>query len=710
MKHVLNRSALVLAIALLSSCRSYPPRDTVSAPRTSAGKILDASGYLYDPNDTSCDGFPRLDVGTMPGTCLGLVMPRSKAMDTAANIGFVMPRTIQQIPGTNDFLIVDMGGWKQNNGRLFWMKRDGTGAYGLKLLKAQLNLPHGLQIRDGYVYLGETDRISRFKFSNGAMSPWQLVTNHLPHFKEHMHPLTQFVFDPRNGDLFINSGAPTDHCYVDGEGYKACPEVEAKGMGSIYRIPGNQLTRLPPNGIAIFEHTASGLRNSMAMVVHPSGTLIQGENSRDFPELEEPYEEINVIDLAKTGAHYGWPYCYDFHATSPEWTFPEAAGGPLRKAFTTRLDCTHRAPNEANDYQPPWVLIPPHAAPLSMDYYHSPLFSNLFGGKLLMTWHGYQPTGHRLVAYDVDERGRPRPSPAKSGTYSFDVAGTCPTQKSFTPKGGLDRSSPHTEIIGGWNQIKGVRPKGAPVSFTIASDGSIYIVEDRENRTVVRLARTTEPAKTDACGSSRGEPSDLRISMLAWRNTVASNTSLQKGYQAVETKLVNTYCASCHGGFKSDDIKQDAFSRLDFLIKNGFIEPGQPSASKIYQAISRSGEIPAMPPTGVPQFYGTEDGARILKTVSEWIQALPTDMDQRVKRIASPGDRTIRSAPKMSADACGALTSEDSIWIDPRPSAQTRSDGWVWSKAYLLPSDSRLNPAKCKYPDDGVFYFALKKE
>lgn len=697
--------------SLLISCQSSPPREQSFAARETAGKILDASGYLYDPNDRSCDGFPKLDVGTMPGTCLGLVMPRAKAVDAAVNVGFIMPRTIQQIPGTNQFLIVDMGGWKQNNGRLFWMKRNGTAPYELKLLKEKLNLPHGLKWHtDGFVYLGETHQISRFKFANGTMSPWQLVSNHLPHFKDHMHPLTQFTFDPVSGDLFMNSGAPTDHCSVEGTQYKQCPDSEVKGMGAIYRIPAEKLKNIPTGGIQIFEHTASGLRNSMAMVVHESGTLIQGENSRDFPELEEPYEEINVIDLAKPGNHYGWPYCYDFHATSPEWIFPEAANTDMRKKFTTRLDCSVKSPSEIGEYQAPWILIPPHAAPLDMHYYRSPLFSDLFGGKLVVAWHGYQPTGHRIVAYDIDERGRPLLNSNKSGTYSFDVAGGCPTQKAYKPKGGMDRHANYTEIIGGWNAIKGVRAKGAPVSFTIAEDGSMYIVEDRENRTILRLARTNEAPSRDACGSTGGPTSDARIEMLAWRNAVNSSPSLLAGYQAVETKLINKYCASCHGGFNSDDVRKDKFSRLDFLVKNDFFTAGKPELSKAYQAISHSGEIPAMPPTGIPQFFGTPEGGQILKTVSDWIKALPTDVDSRLKQVASPGDRTIRSAPSGTATACGAISTEDSVWIDPRPSAQVANGNWIWGKIYLLPKDSRLIPEKCAYPDDGVFWVAMKKQ
>ena len=84
-----------------------------------SGQRLDKSGYSYDPEDRSCDGYPRLKVETAPGTCLGLVLARDRAVDATTKKSFVMPRTIVQIPNSDDFLVVDMGGWKKDNGALY---------------------------------------------------------------------------------------------------------------------------------------------------------------------------------------------------------------------------------------------------------------------------------------------------------------------------------------------------------------------------------------------------------------------------------------------------------------------------------------------------------------------------------------------------------------------------------------------------------------
>ncbi|RYZ62975.1 MAG: L-sorbosone dehydrogenase, partial [Proteobacteria bacterium] len=361
-------------------------------------------------------------------------------------------------------------------------------------LKASLDGPHGLSFGpDGMIYIGEKNQISRFIFAEGKIKDWQIVIGNLARKEGYMHPLSQFTFDPRNGDLYINSGSPSDHCVVQGTGnYKSCPEVETQGNGAIYRVAAASMKNLPAQGVRFYEVTAVGLRNSMAMAISPAGFLIQGENSRDFPELEEPHEEINVIDLENgKGRHYGWPYCYNLHATSPEWLFPENKTNPVLKQFTKPVDCSQTEAKSPGEYQSPWALMPPHVSPLHMNYYRGKMFSDILGGKLLMSWHGYQPTGHRLVAYSVDDQGRPvLKTKDQRATFMMDRKGACPVEKTYEPHGGMNQYAPYEEIISKWNDVKGIRAKGAPVGFTVADDGSIWIVEDRENRTIVRLART----------------------------------------------------------------------------------------------------------------------------------------------------------------------------------------------------------------------------
>jgi len=703
---------LLVVSASLVQCSTFSNNPFVgSASRDTASSkmVLDKSGYLYDPQDKSCDGYPRVMVETIPGTCLGMVLPRDRAIDTATQKSFIKPRTIVQIPKTNQFLVVDMGGWSPKNGRLFLLKPSATGAYEIKLIKFGLDNPHGLSLGpDGFFYIGEKTQISKFHFSKAQVTDWQLVVGNIVRKEGYMHPLSQFTFDPRNGDLYINSGSPSDHCFVQGIGtYRTCPEESVQGNGAIYRIPGEQLKNPPAGGIRFFEVAAQGLRNSMAMAVSPQGFLIQGENSRDFPELEEPYEEINVVDLERRGLHYGWPYCYNFHATSPEWLFPENKNLPIHKQFIKPVDCHQTEVTGVGDYQAPLALMPPHVAPLHMAYYRGIMFKDLFGGKLLMTWHGYQPSGHRLVAYSVDNRGVPLTTKAdKTVTFGFNRQNTCPTKKPFAPQGGMARYAPYEEIISKWNEIKNVRAKGAPVAFTEAEDGSLWIVEDRENRTILRLAKTQTANYQEACVKDASSVVDPNVELLAWRSMIKSNPILDQGYKQVQTELIQKYCLGCHGNVQSEDIATDRFSNLDFLVKNEWILAKNLERSKLFGSIVRAEGYTPMPPLDKPQFHGTAEGERLNKIVSQWIQALPTDVQSTYSRVTISDARNIRAQPGTSAKKCGQFMAGDIAYIDPRPNQVVTANNYNWVRVYLVPSHSRLIANVCSTPEDGVYYIS----
>jgi glucose/arabinose dehydrogenase len=692
------RSLAVLSATLfLAACASNP----VSEPgfRGLASARVDASGYAYDPADRSCDGFPRLQVETAPGTCLGLVLSQARA--TSGGKAWRMPRALAQIPGTSDFLATDMGGWADNKGALYLLHRNADGSYDNSLLKSGLDMPHEIQFGPGgWFYLGEKTGVSRFHFDGASVRDWQPVVSNLPRFKGYMHPLVAFAFDPRNNDLYVNSGAPSDHCSVQTNGTKSeCPEVEESNLAAIYRIPGSAVLHPPAGGSTTWEVAAKGLRNSMAMVVNPSGMLVQGENGRDFTQLDEPYEEMNVLDLnnPNRARHYGWPYCHDFHAVDPEWK-------AINQRHADPVDCASRggSASTGGGYQPPWVLMPPHAAPLHMAYYpNNAALSPLLGGNLLVSWHGYQPTGHRLVAYTVDDKGLPVPQ-SGSATYSFDVKGACPVNKPYQPEGGLDRSASYMEVISGWDEVQGTRPKGAPTGFTIANDGSIWIMEDK-NRTVVRLARAGHEGAS-SCQRNPENTVDPRIELLAWRNFLSTHPDVDHAYEGIRTGIVQKYCVACHGGFQETDIASDRYATLDFLVKNEFFVAGNAMASKLVQALAHTGEVPPMPPGGMPQIPNGPEGTALVNAAKAWVASLSPDVEHSFKKVKLVDDLRLKDRPANDGRDCALMGKGDFAYTDPRLSAQVKADGATWQKFYVPPGDSHLAGGGCAYPVDGVFY------
>ncbi|HEX8436113.1 PQQ-dependent sugar dehydrogenase [Archangium sp.] len=428
-----------------------------------------------------CDGLPRIEVSTPRGVCVGVVAD-----------GFRFPRTVTSL-ADGSLIVVDMGGWVPKRGSLWRLSPDpATHTYVKRKVLERLDRPHGAAVGpDGLLYIGELSRV--FRFNPDAADPAATVETVIADLPtEGRHPLTALVFD-KQGYLYVNRGSASDNCettkaYRPTNG-RICPEAEghsARGVIRRYALTG-------PNRTATrWSNYAVGLRNSMALAIHPdSGLFVQGENSRDSISRKDrslddrtlPHEELNIITPWQD---YGWPYCYDDNKASPEF-----------KGF----DCSRM--------RKPALLLPAHVAPLGMAYYSGGMFPDWYKGKLLMTWHGYRDFGQKLVAIPTDAVGRPVGEPL--------------------------------EIINGWYR-KGAQPMGAPVGVSVGKDGSLFLAEDK-NGTVLRVF--FDPSKgngipTPGLSVNPGKDPDLeaRCQELATRDD---------SFSRIQRDIIDPLCTSCHG-------------------------------------------------------------------------------------------------------------------------------------------------------------------
>ncbi|WP_438465725.1 PQQ-dependent sugar dehydrogenase [Marinomonas sp. PE14-40] len=400
----------------------------------------------YPVLNQTCDGFSQVAVGSYQGTCVGLVSQFE---------GFKKPRKALQL---DDFrlLVTDMGGWSANRGVLWLVtssKPNLKGKLEVVALIEQLNLPHDIEFdAKRRVLLGEAHQMRRLTLELGRIVSDEVVLSDFP-YKDSLHPLSNFA-QLHGGNLVINVGSKTDHCeggMIEGE----CVELADNGLWNY--TYDSELDTYSSNAT----HLAKGLRNSMALAVHSSGTLLQAENSSDIKNAEEPYEELNVI---KTGGFYGWPYC-------------------LNENFDQNV--IEDGCEQAN-YQAPYVLLPPHTAPLDMLYVNSSRLPVL-DGKLLMSWHGYRVVGNRLVAYKVDKKGLPVLTDQAWFKRDPIAPKTEWSTHAFDAKGGMTRQAQHVELIHSWNKVEGLRPEGAPVGLAMLKDETLLIVDDK-NKALLRLA------------------------------------------------------------------------------------------------------------------------------------------------------------------------------------------------------------------------------
>jgi len=395
----------------------------------SAGAGVFGSDYTAQG---TCGPYARAVVATPAWACLGIV--------AGPTDGLVMPRNVLEVaPGR--LLLIDMGGWAKNAGRLIELRLGQDGGRSFKTLLSGLDRPHGLALGpDGKVYVGEASAIWRFDPKPETITR-QTVIDGLPDTGR--HPLKHFVFEP-SGDLIVNEGAPSDRCEkipnVLASVQYPCPVDEGdKPEAALYRLHFDH----PGGKLASFKPIARGLRNSMAIAVEPkSGLIVQGENNIDYRGENTPPEELNVI---LEGKHYGWPYC--------------TANGQVVEGYQRQIRSCAQFTN-------PTVLMPAHGAPLGMLYYGGAMFPEL-AGKLIVSLHGYRSNGHRIVAYDRAPDGRPLAPPlvAKRTLPGFPL-----------------------QVVTGWDAAPGLRPMGTPVNISVGVQGQIWFTEDK-NRTLMVLLR-----------------------------------------------------------------------------------------------------------------------------------------------------------------------------------------------------------------------------
>jgi glucose/arabinose dehydrogenase len=420
-----------------------------------------AARTAYVPTDATCDGWPRAPIGMAAGYCAGIVVAPPADYSTRT---IRMPRVLLALPGGKDFLVTDVGTWNGPGGKVFRITAERGKPAVITPILTDLYMPHAMtRGPDGKVYVNEQGRILRFApLAADPQATVETVIADAPdtRVRFNFHPLSTFIFDA-NKDLLVSVGAPSDQCMtkdgkLDGTAFCAQSEGDYKAAG-IRRYSYLGDGKYSPN----FTMMAQGLRNSVAMVRHSSGTLLQAENGMDFPPADTPFEELNVL---RQGAHYGWPYCYDMTGTNPAW------------AAANVMDCSSYA------HTKPVRLLPPHSAPLGMLYYDGAMFPRL-RGKLLISLHGYRVAGARLVAFAVDRRGIPLL--VRNAHYDA-YAGPDGDETTSLPYPG-PASEPFL-LTPGWNNVNGSHPLGAPLGLAVAEDGAIWVAEDR-NATILRIAR-----------------------------------------------------------------------------------------------------------------------------------------------------------------------------------------------------------------------------
>lgn len=244
------------------------------------------------------------------------------------------------------------------------MNKDGRADKAVIFLKG-LERPHGIAFYKGYLYVGETDEIVRFRYNGFDSTPGEKKVI-VPNLPTGGHFTRTVAFGP-DGKMYVSIGSSCNVCIERDKRRAAILQFNPDGSGG-----------------RVF---AEGLRNSVGITWNPeTKEMWATDNGRDWLGDDLPPEEINII---KEEENYGWPYCYGDRIPDPDYGNPEICKG------TT----------------PPVFKMQAHSAPLGLTFYTGRLFPKEYQGDLFVAFHGSWnrsvPTGYKVVRIRI-RNGRPQ--------------------------------------------------------------------------------------------------------------------------------------------------------------------------------------------------------------------------------------------------------------------------------------------------------------
>jgi hypothetical protein len=194
----------------------------------------------------------------------------------------------------------------------------------------------GIALHRGYLYAEEGERIVRYPLLEGGLVPRgekEVIVDRLPAQGDHtMHP---FAIS-RDGALYVNSGSPSNACQVKNRaprspGKDPCDELDRRA--GIWEYDSTVIAQI----FDVSGRYASGLRNNVALAMHPTSGLFTVTHGRDQ-------------------LHENWPERFDVLQGAPTMAGPTAITTAASGAISSRrsMAATLAAPTAAATGPSPW--------------------------------------------------------------------------------------------------------------------------------------------------------------------------------------------------------------------------------------------------------------------------------------------------------------------------------------------------------------------
>lgn len=294
-------------------------------------------------------------------------------------------------------------------GKVFLLERDENGdgrADGKRVLLEDLDLPHGLALHDGWLYVAETGAVRRVRFDADAREttgPLEVIVDDLPPGGRHW---TRTIGVGPDEKLYVSVGSSCNACIEDDLRRAAITRYDLDG--------GKE---------QIF---ATGLRNAVGFAWQPdTGDLWATDNNRDLLGDDFPPGELDEI---VEGGFYGWPFANGDRVPDPD--FLEGYDQEIAASI------------------PPGHDFAAHTAPLGITFYDGDVFPERYRGAALVALHGSwnrsRKIGYEVVAVLFDDGALLREESLLAGfLHEDDVIGR-PVDVAVGPDGAAYVSDDYT--------------------------------------------------------------------------------------------------------------------------------------------------------------------------------------------------------------------------------------------------------------------------